>query len=134
MPRVPRPLVPNAGKEELRPVLAERKPSRHDAAGTRHRHSSLGRRRQCGDAALRMFVMPRSMPVTNFGGLGIPHRAITNSRLPSAPARTIGAILSGKMRGSGGKLPVVSRSRVTSPGDEGTLHADKGITFVNRKS
>ena len=41
---------------------------------------------------------------------GIPQRAIINSRTPSGAFRTIGAMVSGNMPGSGGRLPVVSRS------------------------
>jgi hypothetical protein len=40
---------------------------------------------------------------------GIPHRTITSSRSPPM-FRTIGASLSGKMPGIGGRFPVMSRS------------------------
>src|SRR5262249_36852603 len=83
--------------------------SQNDVAGTRQRFSSLSHPRQCGEETLRMLVTPRSMPVTNFGGLGMPHRAMISSRSPSLPARTTGRRMSGKMPGMGGRLPVVSR-------------------------
>jgi hypothetical protein len=55
----------------------------------------------------------------NWGGPGMPQRAITISRSPSAPRRTIGAIWSGKMPGNSGRLPVRSlrarnRSRIAA--------------------
>jgi hypothetical protein len=84
--------------------------SQNDVAGTRQRNSGFIQARQCGEAVLRIFVTPRSMPVTNCGGLGIPHRAMASSRWPSLPVRTTGAIISGKMPGSGGRLPVVSHN------------------------
>jgi hypothetical protein len=47
--------------------------------------------------------------VPTFGGGGKPQRIIVSTRSPSA-ARTTGAIWSGKIPGSGGRLPVSSRS------------------------
>ena len=38
----------------------------------------------------------------------MPQRAMTSSRSPSGPTRTIGAIWSGKMPGNKGRLPVRS--------------------------
>jgi hypothetical protein len=72
-------------------------------AGTRQRFSGPSQRRQCGEAVLRMLVL---MP-GNCGGVGMPQRAIVNSRC-SPSGRTIGAILSGKIAGKGGRLPAVS--------------------------
>src|SRR3954454_6026184 len=52
----------------------------------------------------------------NCGGFGMPHRIMTSSRSPSL-TRTTGATWSGKIAGSGGRLPVLSlvtlnRSRI----------------------
>jgi hypothetical protein len=45
----------------------------------------------------------------------MPQRMVTSSRTPSSPVRTTGAIMSGKIAGSGGRLPARSRmARVKS--------------------
>jgi hypothetical protein len=67
--------------------------------------------RQCGLFVLRIFAT--GVP-PNCGGPGIPHRNIPSERLPSGALKTTGARLSGKIAGSGGKLPVVSsKARVS---------------------
>jgi len=63
-------------------------------------------RRQWGFPTLRMFVIGAP---PNCGGPGIPQRAMTSSRSPSGPLRTIGASWSGKIAGNNGRLPVRSR-------------------------
>src|ERR1700755_1602617 len=58
--------------------------SEKEVIGTRHRFSGPVQRRQCGDDTLRMFVTPGSvfLPSRNFGGVGMPQRAVTSSRTP----------------------------------------------------
>jgi hypothetical protein len=56
-------------------------------------------------ATLRMLVT--GWP-PNCSGPGMPQRATTNSRSPSALLRTIGASWSGKIPGNAGRLPVLS--------------------------
>jgi hypothetical protein len=63
--------------------------SQNDVAETMQRYLLPNHPRQCGLATLRMFVT--GCP-PYWGGRGIPQRAITSSRSPSAPTRTIGAI------------------------------------------
>lgn len=60
--------------------------------GTRQRCSGPSQRRQCGEAALRIFVTPGSQlrPFSTNCGDGMPHRAIVSSR-PTGWFRTIGA-------------------------------------------
>lgn len=54
----------------------------------------------------RWTLLAQRKPGT-LGGEGRPQRSMASSRSP-APLRTTGAIWSGKMPGSGGKLPVRS--------------------------
>src|SRR5258705_13835746 len=63
--------------------------------GTKQRFSGLSQPRQCGDDVLRMLV-PGGPP--NFGGGGIPHRIMLNSR-PVSVVRTTGAGQSGNTPG-----------------------------------
>src|SRR3954466_3932887 len=77
--------------------------SQKDVNGTRHRLSGASHRRQCGDLVLRILVV---MP-GNCGGFGMPQRIVISSRSPSL-TRTTGAIWSGKIAGSRGRLPVLS--------------------------
>jgi len=58
-----------------------------------------------GLLVLRMLV---TGALPNWAAPGIPQSIIVSSRLPSSAYRTTGTIVSGKMLGSGGKLPVVS--------------------------
>src|SRR4051795_5597304 len=77
--------------------------SQKDVNGTRQRLSGASHRRQCGDLVLRMFVVIPG----NCGGFGMPHRIMISSSSPSF-ARTTGAVWSGKIAGSRGRLPVLS--------------------------
>src|SRR5919112_968369 len=72
--------------------------------GTRQRCSTLSHRRQCGEVTFRTFVTPGSAlrPFRAKTGDGIPHLIIVASRTPSAPVRTTGAAVSGKIPGKGG--------------------------------
>jgi hypothetical protein len=70
-------------------------------AGTKHLASGFSHPRQCGEFVFRMFV---TAAPPNWGGPGIPQRAIASSRSPFF-VRTIGASQSGKMAGSGGRFP-----------------------------
>ena len=70
--------------------------SQNDVAGTRQRFLE-SQPRQCGLATLRMLVT--GWP-PNCGGPGMPQRAMTSSRSPSALLRTIGASWSGKILGN----------------------------------
>jgi hypothetical protein len=76
--------------------------------------------RQYGLPTLRILVIGAP---PNCGGPGIPQRAMTSSRSPSAPLRTIGAIWSGKIPGNWGRLPVRScrarKLRCTRPRPKG---------------
>jgi hypothetical protein len=63
--------------------------SQNDVAGTRQRFFAESQPRECGLATLRIFVT--GWP-PNCGGPGMPQRAMTSSRSPSALLRTIGAI------------------------------------------
>jgi hypothetical protein len=63
--------------------------SQNDVAGTTQRFFLPSHARQCGLDTFRMFVIGAP---PNCGGPGIPHRAMTSSRSPSAPSRTIGAM------------------------------------------
>jgi hypothetical protein len=45
----------------------------------------------------------------NCGGPGMPQRNMASSRMPPGALRTTGAMVSGKIPGSSGRLPVVSR-------------------------
>src|SRR5580704_5844328 len=66
--------------------------SENEENGTTQRLSTPSHRRQWGDDTLRIFVTPGSLlrpSITDFGD-GMPHRAITSSRLSDA-LRTIGA-------------------------------------------
>jgi hypothetical protein len=79
--------------------------SQNDVAGTTQRLDCVSHGRQCGLITLRMLVT--GWP-PNCGGPGMPQRAMTNSRSPSLPRRTIGAIWSGKIPGNCGRLPARS--------------------------
>ena len=61
--------------------------SQNDLAGTRRRFRLPSHPRQCGLLTLR--VVTGAPPYCR--GPGMPQRAVTSSRSPSAPARTIGA-------------------------------------------
>ena len=79
--------------------------SQNEIAGTTQRLCWPSQPRQCGLLTLRILVTGAA---PNWGGPGIPQRAMTSSPWPSAPLRTIGAIWSGKMLGNSGRLPVRS--------------------------
>ena len=66
--------------------------SQKDVAGTMQRFLLPSHPRQCGLATLRILVT--GCP-PNCGGPGMPQRAMTSSRSPSGPTRTIGASWSG---------------------------------------
>jgi hypothetical protein len=68
-------------------------------AVTRQRFLAPSQPRQCGLDTLRMFVT--GLP-PYCGGPGMPQRAMTSSRSPSALLRTIGASWSGKIPGTSG--------------------------------
>ena len=95
----------------LRAALAA--PCRPDEVnGTTQRCSGRSQARQCGDFKFLMLVIGAP---PNCGDPGIPQRSIASSRTPSVALRTTGAIWSGKMPGSGGMLPTLSRiARVNS--------------------
>jgi hypothetical protein len=63
--------------------------SQNDVAGTRQRFLAESQLRQCGLETLRMLVT--GWP-PNWSGPGMPQRAMTSSRAPSALLRTIEAI------------------------------------------
>jgi hypothetical protein len=119
------PPPPEAREGEQRPVFAERKQvgvlrgfvsaySQNDVAGTRQRFLAESQPRQCGLETLRMLVT--GWP-PNCSGPGMPQRAMTSSRSPSALLRTIGASWSGKIPGNVrnrarmGAWPLVSEYR-----------------------
>ena len=97
---------PEAGKGEQGPVLAQREPYRRFA---RLRVRVLAKR-CCRDEAAVSSAEPsspvRAGEVADVGDrraavlrwAGMPQRAMTSSRSPSVPVRTIGAIWSGKIR------------------------------------
>jgi hypothetical protein len=77
--------------------------SQNDVAGTRQRFLAESQPRQCRLATLLMLVT--SWP-PNCSGPGMPQRAMTSSRSPSALLRTIGASWSRKIPGMpGGRQP-----------------------------
>jgi len=88
--------------------------SQNDVAGTRQRFLAESQPRQCGLETLRMLVT--GWP-PNCSGPGMPQRAMTSSRSPSALLRTIGASWSGKIPGNVrnrarmGAWPLVSEYR-----------------------
>src|SRR4030095_11343255 len=77
--------------------------SQKAVAGTRQRFSGFSQARQCDDTVLLMFVTPRSIaPAFRYrGGGGMPQRAMTSSRSPSATVRTLGALSPGRRPASG---------------------------------
>ena len=92
--------------------------SQNDVAGTMQRFCLPSPPRQCGLPTLRILMIGAP---TNCGGPGIPQRAMTSSRSPSAPLRTIGAIWSGKLRGTtAGARSIIARAKPV---------ADRGLAF-----
>ncbi|AKH99651.1 hypothetical protein IMCC20628_00933 [Hoeflea sp. IMCC20628] len=102
-----RPCRPNFRENEQRPLLVHGQPMqwqtlcrggadtailRNSVPGTTQQFSTPSHLRQCGDETFRMLVTPLSdfLPSENLDGVGIPQRALTNSRFPSPPLRTIG--------------------------------------------
>ena len=108
---------PDAGEGEERPVLARARTRSAAWRGARRTRRSSSPARRSGtpasasrassrSARLRTLVIGRA---PGFATGGKPQRIIASSRSPSRAVRTTGAIWSGKMPGSGGRLPVVSR-------------------------
>jgi hypothetical protein len=64
---------------------------------------------------LRTLVTPGStfLPFSAKAGEGMPQRIIDKARVPSR-MRITGAVVLGKMPGSGGRLPVSSRSTLNT--------------------
>ena len=80
--------------------------SQNEVAGTRQRQR--GSSQGCHHALFTLRILVTGLPPAC--GEGRPQRIGSISRTPSRPARTTGAIWSGKIAGSGGWLPVRSPS------------------------
>ena len=86
--------------------------SQNEVAGTMQRLRLPSHPRQCGSPMLRMLVIGAP---PNCGGPRIPQRAMTSSRSPSAPRRTIGATWSGKTAGNSGACSISGGTSRGSP-------------------
>jgi hypothetical protein len=77
--------------------------SQKDVNGVRQRNAGFSHPRQYGLLVLRTLV---TGSLERFGGAK-PQRIISSARCPSREVRTTGAMQSGKILGSGGRLPVL---------------------------